>query len=64
MFAFGDVEPPFSLFTTFPRAVIPIEDVSIEEFGITSGSLLTVECDVGGFDPVRGSEIVPVFQVC
>ena len=40
-----------------------MQDCSVQEFDLSSGSLVCVECDLGDFDPLVFGESGPM-QVC
>lgn len=46
------MDPPFGLYTTYPRRQVPLRPNTIEELGVESGSLVTIEPGSVEFDPV------------
>ena len=62
-FAVGNVDPPFGLYASYPRKEIPAQDCSVQEFDLSSGSLISVECGFGDFDPLIFDKVEPM-EVC
>ena len=46
------MNPPFGLYTTYPRKQVPLQLNTIQDVGLQSGSLLNIELDSVEFDPL------------
>ena len=60
----ADGQPPFGLYTTFPREQIPLQKATLEDVGLQSGTLLTMECDAINFDPILVFDELLKDKVC
>ena len=56
-----DVDPPFGLYTSYPRREIPLKVGTLQDLSIQTGTLLSIEKDAIEFDPLMTfKELVPV----
>lgn len=59
------MDPPFGLYTTYPRRQIPLQPGTIEDLGLHPDSLLNIESDTVEFDPlVVFREALPAMVWC
>ena len=51
-FAVGNADPPFGLYTMYPRQEIPLQSTSLNDVGLRTTTLLSIEADAVNFDPL------------